>query len=362
MGLFLSKAAKGFVDKNKVATSYFLTGACFFLIACNVGLFIFFPNLMAPLAIILSNAITVVLMLAALQPINRLLRHEFEKKAEELVARRQEEEALRERVLALESANQELERKIDSWKQTAGVPANLNLSFKVETMTYDKSGYIVKEEPLERFLQDPAYGLAGKNGLMDRFGKWLDAVSHPGERRVLYIGKYYIKASIGLDFTRIKFSVQDGVLTLFGVRFTKLNDLAIVRDEDEVNHCWLLNESFEGPSINRSEIYREFTEVYAEYREQEAQEALEKEIEGICDRYTAVFRTNLADRFPGIEFCDHIEDSPVTWYSLKEHMQDQRVFPIASNMLLMADVLSGTTDIQNDNVSQIGQWSETPPR
>lgn len=346
MGLFISRAAKMTVDKSRMATSYFLTGACFLLIACNAGIFIFLPNLLAPLAIILSNAITVILMLVALRPINRLLQHEFEKKAEELVARRQEEIALRERVSELETANQELERKIDSWAQTAGVPANLNLSFKVETMTYDKSGYIVKEEPLERFLEDPAYGLTGKNGLMDRFEKWLDSVSHPGERKVLYIGKYYIKASIGLDFTRIKFSVQDGVLTLFGVRFTKLNDLAIVRDEDEVNHCWLLNESIDGTAINRSEIYREFTEVYAEYREQEAQEVLEKEIEVLCDRYTSVFRSNLADRFPGVEFCDHIEDSSATWYSLKDHMQDQRVFPIASNMLLMADVLSGTTDIQ----------------
>ena len=346
MGLFISKVAKSTVDKNKVATSYFLTGACFFLIACNTGLFVFLPNILEPLAIILSNAITVVLMLVALRPINHLLQREFEKKAEELVAHRQEETELRERVIQLESANQELERKIDSWAQTAGVPANLNLSFKVETMTYDKSGYIVKEEPLERFLEDPAYGLADKNGILDRFGKWLDSVSHPGERKVLYIGKYYIKASIGLDFTRIKFSVRDGVLTLFGVRFTKLNDLAIVRDDDEVNHCWLLNEGFDGTTINRSEIYREFTEVYAEYREQDAHEALEREIEGLCDRYTVVFRSNLTDRFPGIEFCDHIEDSPATWYSLKEHMQDQRVFPIASNMLLMADMLSGTTDIQ----------------
>lgn len=346
MGLFISKAAKKAVGKKEMATSYFLTGACFFLIACNAGLFVFMPNIVAPLAIILSNAITVALMLVALRPINRLLQREFEKKADELVEQRQEETALRERVAELESANMELERKIDSWTQTSGVPANVNLSFKVETMTYDKSGYIVKEEPLERFLEDPAYGLSGKKGIVDRFGKWLDSVSHPGERKVLYIGKYYIKASIGLDFTRIKFSVRDGALTLFGVRFSKLNDLAVVRDDDEVSHCWLLNEGFDGTTINRSELYREFTEVYAEYREQEAQEALENEIEGLCDRYTAVFRSNLAGRFPGIEFCDHIEDSPATWYSLKDHMQDRRVFPIASNMLLMADVLSGTTDIQ----------------
>ena len=198
MGFFISKVAKATVDKSRVATSYFLTGACFVLIACNVGVFVFLPNLLAPMALILSNAITVVLMLVALRPINNLLQREFEKKAAELVEQRQEETALKERVAELESVNKELERKIDSWAQTAGVPANVNLSFKVETMTYDKSGYIVKEEPLERFLEDPAYGLSEKKGLMDRFEKWMDSVSHPGERKVLYIGKYYIKASIGL--------------------------------------------------------------------------------------------------------------------------------------------------------------------
>lgn len=344
MSIFFSKASKAIIDKNKVATSYFVTGACFLLIAGNVAVFLFIPKIMLPLAVILSNAITIVLMLLAVRPINDLIQREFEKKALQLVEQQQQEQALKDRVQELENLNSELERRIDTWAQTASVPSNINLSFKVETMTYDKSGYIVKEEPLDRFLHDPAYKLADKTGFLDTVTKWVDSLSHPGEKKVLYIGKYYLKASIGIDFTRIKFSVNDGVLTLFGVRFTKLNDLAITRDEDEVNHCWLLNETPVDININPSELYREFTEVYSEYREKEAQEALEKEVELLCDRYTEVFRSNLIARFPGIEFCDHIESSPATWYSLKEHMQDERVFPIASNMLLMADVLSGTTD------------------
>ena len=68
-------------------------------------------------------------------------------------------------------------------------------------------------------------------------------------------------------------------------------------------------------------------------------------MERLCDSYTAVFRQNLAERFPGISFCDHIEDSTETWYSLKEHIQDKRIYPVASNMFLMADVLSGTADM-----------------
>ena len=344
MGIFYSKAAKAIIDKNKVATSYFITGACFLLIACNVAVFLFIPKIMLPLAVILSNAVTIILMLLAVQPINNLIQREFAKKAAQLVEQQHEEQALKDRVVELEHLNSELERRMDTWAQTTRTPSHINLSFKLETMTYDKSGYIVKEEPLDRFLDDPAYKLADKTGFLDTLTKWVDSLSHPGEKKVLYIGKYYIKASIGIDFTRIKFAVNDGVLTFFGVRFTKLNDLAVTRDQDEVNHCWLLNETQEGISINPSEFYREFTEAYSRYREKEAQEALEKEVEMLCDRYTEVFRSNLVARFPGIEFCDHIESSPATWYSLKEHMQDGRVFPIASNMLLMADVLSGTTD------------------
>lgn len=100
-------------------------------------------------------------------------------------------------------------------------------------------------------------------------------------------------------------------------------------------------------TINHSAFYREFTEVYSRLMEKDADMALEKELEILCEKYTEVFRANLTDRFPGIEFCDSIEESSDTWYSLRDHIQDPRVLPIVSNMLLMADVLSGTTDFQN---------------
>ena len=150
-----------------------------------------------------------------------------------------------------------------------------------------------------------------------------------------------LQASIGIDFTKIKFSVDGGALTFSGVKFTKLNDLAIQADPDEVSHCWLLNEDVDGyTTINQNDVYREFTEIYARIREQEADKALEGEVEGLCEHYTAIFRSNLAERFPGIGFCDNIEESTATWYSLKEHFQDERIYPVASNMFLMADVLS----------------------
>lgn len=344
MGFFIQKTVKSILDQGKMATSYLVTSACFLLIACNVAAFIFFPKLMAPLAIILSNVVTVLLMLIAIRPINRLIQNAFSEKAQELVEKEKAEKQLLEKVATLENRNRELESRIDTWKQTESVPANVNFTFKLETMTFDKKGYIVKEEPLERFLNDPVYKLSDKKGIFDRIVKWVDDLAYPGQKRVLYIGKYYIKASIGLDFTKIKFSTDGGVLTLFGVTFSKLNDLAIDRDPGDVNRCMLVSEEWDGLTVNKSDFYQEFINTYSRIREEEADQALEGEVDALCSHYTAVFRSNLTERFPGIAFCDHIEDSEATWYSLKEHTRDARIYPIVSNMFLMADVLSGYID------------------
>ena len=94
---------KKHIYKNKVGANYFITCACFLLIACNIGVFVFTPRMVAPLALVLSNAITIVLMLFALRPINKLLQTEFAKKAEELIARERDEKLLREKVMELET-------------------------------------------------------------------------------------------------------------------------------------------------------------------------------------------------------------------------------------------------------------------
>jgi predicted transcriptional regulator len=345
MGLFIKKSVKSALDKSKLATSYAITALCAILIAANVGAFLYFPKIAAPLAIVLSNVITVLLMLVAVRPISSLIEKSFSDKAKALAEKEKEEQELREKVTALENRNRELESRIDTWTQTSNVPTNVNFTFKVETMTFDKTGYIVKEEPLEKFMADPVYKLSDKRGVFDRLSKWMDDITHPGNKRVLYIGKYYIKASIGIDFTKIKFSVDGGGLILSGVRFTKLNDLAIEADPDEVSHCWLINDEQGYITINQNDIYREFTEIYSRIRAEEADKALEDEVEALCEHYTAVFRSNLVERFPGIGFCDNIEDSTATWYSLKEHIHDERIYQVASNMFLMADVLSGYSDI-----------------
>lgn len=332
------------LDKKGMASVYFAVSCCMLLIACNVAVFALTPRIVAPLAIILSNAITLLLMLLAVRPVNKIIQNEFSRSAGELVRQQKEEEALTSRVRELEDRNRELESRIDTQSQLAAVPRNLNFTFKVETMTYDKTGYVVKEEALDKFMDDPAYKLADKNGFLDRVSRWLDDSAHPGVKKVLYIGKYDIRASIGIDFTKIKFAQSPDGITLFGVKFTKLNDLKIDSSEDDVNHCWLLNESELGTSINQNPLYSEFTEVYARVRGEETRQTLEGEVESLCAHYTEVFRRSLSDRYPGISFVDHIEDSSATWYSLKDHIRDERIYPLAANMFLMADVLSGSVN------------------
>ena len=333
---------KSSLEHGKVTSSYILTAMCLALIAVNIAAFMLFPALAAPLAVILSNAITVILMLLAFRPINVLMQKAFERKARELAETEAHHQMLAERVASLENRNRELESRIDTWSQTAATPADVQMTFKVETMTYDKSGYVVKEEPLERFLEDPAYKLPDKKQMIDRIATWVSDLVRPGKKKVLYIGKYYVKASIGIDFSKIKYSVgEKGELTLFGVRFTKLNDLAIARDEGDVNHCWLLSEDGDNISINKSELYTDFIQVYSDIRGKETAQALEDDVENLCRNYTDAFRSNLKMRFPGLEFCDTIEDTDGTWFSLKENTGNERIRNVAANIFLMADALGG---------------------
>ena len=337
MGLRKKKIADGV----KVTLAYIMAGLSLVLIIGNVAAFLMLPNIAAKLAILLSNSVTILLMLLAIRPLNVLIQKEFDKKAEELARKVREQEEMEERIAVLESENRELSSRLDTVSQTSGLPTNVNFSFKVETMTYDKSGYIVKEEPLSRFLEDPAYKIADKKGLGNRISKWIDDyINHPGEKKVLYIGKYYIKASIGIDFTKIKYALDGDSIIFYGVRFSKLNDLAIQRSPEDVNHCWLLSDNDFETSINRGDFYREFTQEYARLRAEEADKALEQEVDNLCNHYTAVFRENLIQRFPAVQFCDSIEDSTASWFSLKEHIQDRRILGIASSMFLMADVMS----------------------
>ena len=202
MGIFFKKKTRQGLDRKKVVASYTVLGICILLMAVNVGSFIFFPRLMAPLAILLSNAITLILAVIAFRPINALVENLLEKRQQELLEQQQKEVELEKKVGLLESRNRELENKLDTRAQTEGMPADIDFTFKLEQMEYAKKGYVVKEEPLEAFSSDDRF----RNLIPDvsLWNKMLDALSmkDQGVRKVLYIKKYYYKVSIGIDFSK----------------------------------------------------------------------------------------------------------------------------------------------------------------
>ena len=78
--------------------SNIIVADCAVLIAVNIGVFIFVPKILAPLALILSNVITVILMFLAFQPMNHIMQTALKKKEEEIYQRKKEEEELREKL------------------------------------------------------------------------------------------------------------------------------------------------------------------------------------------------------------------------------------------------------------------------
>ena len=348
MGLIFKKKTRQILDRKKVVASYFVLGVCILLMAVNVGGFIFFPKLMAPLAILISNAITLILAIIAFRPINALVENLLEKRQQELLEQQQKEVELEKKVGLLESRNRELESRLDTRAQTEGAPADIDFTFKLEQMEYAKKGYVVKEEPLEDFAGDDRY-----KDLIPDVGLWnkmLDALmmKDKGIRKILYVKKYYYKVSIGIDFSRIKFSLADDRILFSGVKFTRLHDISseLEPDTGDINHCWILNTVENWAEIKHSAYYDLFKDAYTRMQDAETHDVLEAEVDSLCEQYTAVFRRNIQRRFPQADFVESIEDSDRSWYALREGGNYRMVRDIASNMLLMTDVINETKQIE----------------
>ena len=145
------------IGKRDVVKSNAVLIVCAVLIAVNVGFFIFFPRLLAPLALVISNAITVALMIVAVTPLSNILKSAVDRKAQELVEKEKEQQALKDKVQKLENQNFELMSKLDTWGQMASAPTVVSFTAKVETMLYAKDGYIVKEEKMKDLLSHDSF-------------------------------------------------------------------------------------------------------------------------------------------------------------------------------------------------------------
>ncbi len=344
MGVFLKKWVREALDPRDVTLSYMAVAVCALLVVLNVGFFVLFPRLVAPLAIVLSNGITVLLTFLSFRPASRLIQNMLEKRQQELLQRAEEEKTLRLQVGELENRNRELESRLDTRAQTDAVPGDVNFTFKLEQMEYAKKGYVVKEEDLSSFLTDDRY----KASIPDigLFGKMLAAagLKENGIRKILYLKKYYYKVSVGIDFSRIKFAFDGDRILFSGVKFSLLHDITSELEHDmrDIDHCWILNATENRTEILHSADYDAFKEAYAQLQDTQTRESLEEEVGVLCRQYTEVFRRSLRERFSQIDFVDNIEDSDKTWYALGEGAPYRMVREVASNMLMLTNVMGQT--------------------
>ena len=349
MGLFIKKTTRAALERGKVIGSYAVLCICILLIAVNIATFLFFPRLAMPLAILLSNAITLILAIIAFRPINRLIERLLEKRQQELLEQKAREEALEEQVDRLSSRNRELESRLDTRTQTAAMPGELDFTFKLEQMEFSKKGYVVKEESLDTFRVDDRFKEMIPN--VNLFEKMLDALmmKEQGVRKILYIRKYYYKVSIGIDFSRIKFTFVDDRILFSGVKFSRLHDISseLSPDAGDINHCWIINTVDEWAEIKHTAYYDLFKDAYTRMQDAETHDSLEAEVESLCQQYTAIFRRNIQLRFPLVDFVESIEESELSWYALREGARYQMVRDVASNMLLLTNVMGETKAVED---------------
>ena len=343
MGLFLKKRIRQALDPKDILVSQLVLAICILLVAVNIAFFVFFPRLMAPISIVLSNAITLLLTAIAFRPASTLIQNTLAKRQEELLAQAEKEKAMQQRLDLLESENRELESRLDTRAQTSTASGDLNFTFKLEQMEYAKKGYIVKEETLDALRTDDRFReLVPDIGLFD---KMLSAMKlkENGVRKILYLRKYYYKVSIGIDFSKVKFSFDGDRILFSGVKFSRLHDISgeLTPDPNDINHCWVLDTNdVEGRAeILQSFDYDQLRYTYEDMQESETRKSLDEEAGLLCEQYTSVFRRNIAARFPKVGFVDGIEDSDKTWYALKEGASYLMVRDVTANMMQLSNVI-----------------------
>lgn len=347
MKLFLKDSIKEIAGKGSLVKSNLIVAACAILIAVNIGVFIFVPKILAPLALLLSNVITVILMFLAFQPMNRIMQAALKKKEEEIYQRKKEEEELREKVSALENKTRELSSCLSTWGQIASAPMEMERvsEYIIGRPSFDN--YVVKETPLAELLEDPRFKPKDPDGFMAKLGitldKWKDWLFHSKDKTVLYIGRHRDKRSIGIKLDSIRIARDGDKIALYGANITVLDPIKLEPAPDSVSHCWVLNNDkgkTPAVSINTADIYSAIPELYSQRCREEAQAGFDRQFELQCLKKTETLRNLLSEYVPGVVFYDSIDDTSAPWVSLRDCFNDKTLYPVLSSINLICDLLS----------------------
>jgi len=318
---------------------------CFLLIGVNVCFFVFFPHLMSTLSIILSNVITVILTFLAFKPLNSWLQDSLMERQQALIEKMEKDRELEKKVEVLEQENRTLSDKLDTRVQTGALPVHIDYTFKVEQMEYAKQGYVVKEEDVDG-LDREQYNVPDRKFLETLLEDSLR--KETPIRKILYIHKFYYKVSLGIDFSKMMYALDNGVVLFYGVRFRKLHDITSEMEPEhgDIDRVEILKISGDKTEIRQDKEYEPLKEQYRNLRAQEVKTGMEEEVTALCNQYTAALHESIRSRFGDrVDFVDSIEEHrDKNWYSLKAS-QDPAVHEIAANMLMLTTVMNKTQAI-----------------
>ncbi|MBQ9193728.1 MAG: hypothetical protein IJ156_08430 [Bacteroidales bacterium] len=329
---------------KKAKNTLWIAG-CFLLVGVNVAFFLLFPRLVSGIAIVLSNVITLLLTFLAFKPINDWLQADLVERQQELIAKLEKDRELEKKVDALELENRELTNRLDTRSQTVTLPTHIDYTFKVEQMQYAKQGYVVKEEELDG-LDSEKFDIPGR--------KFLDVLLEDSMlrdaavRKILYIHKFYYKVSLGIDFSKMMYAIDEGRLLFYGARFEKLHDISseLQPETGDIDRCDILKITGDKAELRQD---KEFDGLKAQYRQAQAQEVksgMEEEVGALCSQYTAALHESIKGRFGDrVDFVDSIEEyRDKNWYALKSS-DDPTVQEVAANMLMLTTVMNRTQAI-----------------
>lgn len=296
---------------------------CLFLFFANIALFLLVPGFLSPLAVVLSNCITLIIAFFAMKPLYNALKNESQTLKEETAQKEFEALKKQEEIESLRKKINELEDQIDTIEQVGYMPGNVNLTSKWICMEDLKSGYIVKElninELPDDITQPAAYQLL-------RIGQ--------NYNKVLYIHKYDNKVQIILDFQQIEYANDGDKLLLYGADI-KQGDTVLSGDNnaDSIERCLLLADRdgkvVAAKSIEMDADFKQFTTSFTKKQQQELDYGIKVEISKLGECATQKLHSLIEEKFKGrVQFVQEKRES-LEWHYLST-AQDKRALMVGS--------------------------------
>lgn len=279
---------------------------CLLLAIGNIVLFAYLSSDIW--TVVVSSVVTALLSIAVYKPISMIMEEEAsscinrnldeqKKLLDEKNELQKQKQYLEQVAIERESKIQNLESDLNIIRQYKSIRAEEASEQKLETMEYEKQDYIIKEEYVRSCDM-------GRN--IERDSKWKLQFDDKGDQKILYIEKFCKNATIGIDFSKIRFCRHNDYIYLEGVAIINNLPVATVSTECEgVRRCLIVNvEDDEITGVNHSKKYDWFKHEYSQRQKDILLDNFNKEVDEICHLYTRLIRNILTSKFPKICFVD----------------------------------------------------------